>query len=92
MCQRKMTRDKQIHVVQPLMGLENGSQAKAKMKYPHESLREKKGISIRHVAPCVIVDVVSLIVGELECCSVIEACSVLSPTWYSAFLVDAINL
>lgn len=87
-----MTRDKQIHVAQPLMGLESGSHAKAKMKHTHESLREKKVISVWHLAPCVIVDVVSLIVGELECSSVIEACGVLSRTWYTAFWANSINL
>lgn len=85
----EISRDKQIHVAQPL---ESGSQAKAKMKYTHESLRENKVISVWHIAPCVIVDVVSLIVGELECSSVIEAWIVLSRTWYTAFLINGINL
>lgn len=39
--QMKMTRDRQIQLAQPVMGLERGSQAKAKMKCTQESRREK---------------------------------------------------
>lgn len=71
MGQMKMTRDRQIQLAQLVMGLESGSQTKAKMKCTHESQREKKVVFVWHLAPCVIVDfAVSLIVGELECSSV----------------------
>lgn len=55
--------------------------------------KTKNVISLWHLAPCMIVDIiVSLIVGELECSSVTELCGVLSCVLYTAFLVNARNI
>lgn len=40
----------------------------------------------------IVDDAISLIVGELGCSSMTEACGVLSHTQYPAFLVNAINV